>query len=37
MVDVKFLHGKWFVWFDDKLFIVTTSLTYASRMAEVLR
>ena len=37
MVDVKFLHGKWFIWYNDKLFIITTSFIYAFKMTEVLR
>lgn len=37
MVDVKMLHGKWFVWYNDRLVIVTASLIYATKMGEVLQ
>ena len=37
MVDVKMLHGRWFVWYNDRLVIVTVSLIYATTMGEVLQ
>lgn len=37
MVTIRIVYGFIFVWYNDKLFIKTKSLIYATTMGEVLR
>lgn len=37
MVDLRIMHGKCYVFYNDKLFIITVSVIYAVKMSEVLK
>jgi len=37
MVTIKIVYGFVFVWYNDKLFIKTKSIIYATTMGEVLQ